>query len=236
MAETATLALPLVQPSQAQKHVTVNEALLRLDAAVQLVLTSLELSAPPADPAEGACYGVPEGASGEWSGRDGQVAVADNGGWAYLAPKAGWRAWDAGTGQPLLHDGAGWRATGFAPGPSGAGLCFVTEEATHVVTPGAQNTLAVSIPARVTLFAVSARVVRDITGTAATWRLGETGATDRFGSGLGLASGSYADGLLGQPQAYYAPSALVMQGEGGDLADGEIRVAMHYLAYTLPGL
>ena len=35
MASTAQLALPLVAPAQAQKHVTVNEALARLDAAAQ---------------------------------------------------------------------------------------------------------------------------------------------------------------------------------------------------------
>ena len=36
MARTAQLDLPLVAPSQAQKHVTVNEALARLDAVAQL--------------------------------------------------------------------------------------------------------------------------------------------------------------------------------------------------------
>ena len=36
MAKTAQLDLPLVMPAQAQKHVTVNEALARLDAAAQL--------------------------------------------------------------------------------------------------------------------------------------------------------------------------------------------------------
>ena len=36
MARTAQLDLPLVMPAQAQKHVTVNEALARLDAAAQL--------------------------------------------------------------------------------------------------------------------------------------------------------------------------------------------------------
>ncbi len=235
MAETANLALPLVQASQAQKHVTVNEAMVRLDAVSQLVLATTGLGAPPADPAEGTCHAVGPGATDGWAGRDGQVAVADNGGWTFLTPAAGWRAWDAEAGRPLVHDGTGWRATGFATGASGAGARFVTEEAVHAIVPGPENTLAVSIPARVTLFAVSARVTSEISGTATSWRLGEAGATDRFGAGLGRQAGSYADGLLGQPQAYYAASPIVITGEGGDLAGGEIRVAMHYLAYTLPG-
>lgn len=49
MAETTSrLELPLILPSQAQKHVTHNEALLRLDGLVQLVLEGLEATTPPA--------------------------------------------------------------------------------------------------------------------------------------------------------------------------------------------
>ena len=38
MTDTANLLLPLLQAAQAQKHVTVNEALLRLDALVQQIM------------------------------------------------------------------------------------------------------------------------------------------------------------------------------------------------------
>ena len=48
MARTAQLSLPLVMPSQAQKHVTVNEALARLDAAAQLRVHSSRSRCPPA--------------------------------------------------------------------------------------------------------------------------------------------------------------------------------------------
>ena len=47
-------ALPLIQPAQAQKHITHNEALLVLDALVQLGVESFEDAAPPAGPAPGA--------------------------------------------------------------------------------------------------------------------------------------------------------------------------------------
>ena len=48
MADTTNLTLPLLAASQAQKHVTVNEALTRLDGAVQLRLRSRVLTDPPA--------------------------------------------------------------------------------------------------------------------------------------------------------------------------------------------
>ena len=44
------LALPYLQPSQAQKHVTHNEALLRLDAIVQLALEAMGAEVPPMEP------------------------------------------------------------------------------------------------------------------------------------------------------------------------------------------
>ncbi len=235
MDETPNLGLPLLQPSQAQKHVTVNEALLGLDATAQLVIEEAARTDPPATPREGACYGIGTGATDAWSGHDGQLAVAGNGGWTFLAPSAGWRAWDAKEGHALLRVGDAWVEEGVSRAPSGAAARFVTVEALHDIVAGPENVTGIGIPARVTLFAVSARVVSEITGSAVSWRLGEAGAADRFGSGLGKQAGSYAEGLLGQPTAYYSASPLVVTGEGGDFAGGQIRIALHYLAFDLPG-
>ena len=47
MSDTTRLGLPLLQPAQAQKHVTVNEALMRLDGTVNLVLQSTVATSPP---------------------------------------------------------------------------------------------------------------------------------------------------------------------------------------------
>jgi len=236
MDDTPNLGLPLVMPSQAQKHVTVNEAFVRLDAAAQLVLEEVGRVEPPTDPVAGACFGVGGSATGAWEGRDGAVAVADNGGWTFLEPRVGWRAWDAGMQRSVLRVGDEWVEEAVSRAPSGAAARFATVEAVHDVTAGPDNVTSVVIPARVTLFAASARVVSDLTGSLASWRLGEAGATNRFGAGLGLAQGSYSDGLLGQPQAYYTPSAVIVSGEGGDLSSGQIRISLHYLTYDLPAV
>lgn len=108
MSDTTTnLGMPYILPSQAQKHVTHNEALQRLDAIVQLTIVAT-LSAPPAEPAEGACYRIGEAAAGEWTGRTGRLAFRQDGNWLYLQPKSGWRTWDSETGHLLVHDGSGW--------------------------------------------------------------------------------------------------------------------------------
>ena len=49
---TPNLALPLIAGNQAQKHVTVNEALRLLDGLVQLTVLDRHLTAPPASPAK----------------------------------------------------------------------------------------------------------------------------------------------------------------------------------------
>ena len=56
------LALPYILPSQAQKHVTHNEALRHLDAIVQLVVISAQFTTPPVNPDKCDRYVVATGA------------------------------------------------------------------------------------------------------------------------------------------------------------------------------
>ena len=105
---TSHLALPYLLPSQAQKHVTHNEALRMLDDLVQLSVRDRDRTAPPEDPGEGDRHVVGDGASGEWSGWDRAVAHFAGGGWMRLDPRAGWRAWIEAEGALVVFDGTGW--------------------------------------------------------------------------------------------------------------------------------
>jgi hypothetical protein len=53
MNQTPCLQLPYLLPNQAQKHVTLNEALKALDVLVQLAVASRALSVPPGAPLPG---------------------------------------------------------------------------------------------------------------------------------------------------------------------------------------
>jgi len=53
MASSPNLVLPFIEAAQAQKHVTHNEALRVLDAAVQLSVLDRDLTAPPSNPSDG---------------------------------------------------------------------------------------------------------------------------------------------------------------------------------------
>ena len=108
------LALPYLMPAQAQKHVTHNEALSLLDGIVQLSVADRDLAAPPDDPEEGARYIVAAGATGDWTGWDGDVAILAGGGWMRLPVRTGWRAYLEDEGELVVHDGTAW--TGISAG------------------------------------------------------------------------------------------------------------------------
>lgn len=236
MTETVNFALPLVQPAQAQKHVTVNEALARLDALGQLVIQSRSVTAPPPTQSEGLVHAVPAGAVNEWAGQAGKLAVLANGGWVFVTPGPGWRGWIADEHQPAVFDGSAWRGGALALAPSGAGTFVRVQEFDHEIGAGAQSQTVQALPANVLLFAVSARVVVPVTGTLASWRLGMDAAEDRFGTGLGTGLGAFGRGLLGAPMALYQSETLLLTAEGGDFAGGTVRLAAHYAEFSLPGL
>jgi hypothetical protein len=108
MAQTDRLGLPLLVPGQAQKEVSHNEALTIADLAIQLVVESMDLADPPGTPTAGQCWVVAEEASGSWLGREGTIAGWTAGGWIFVEPKAGWRAWAINRGNVIRFDGAGW--------------------------------------------------------------------------------------------------------------------------------
>lgn len=112
MDETPNLKLPYILPSQAQKHVTHNEALRLLDAVVNLSVKSRTLTAPPVMPAAGARYIVASPATGAWSGKNGMMASFIDDGWLFIQPATGWQAYIEGEAKLLVFDGAQRNPTG----------------------------------------------------------------------------------------------------------------------------
>lgn len=109
MSETIHLGLPYIAASQAQKHVTHNEALRILDAIVMLSVKDRDLSAPPGSPAEGDRYLVKPSGTGSFAGKDGQIAHFRDGGWAFHPPQAGWICFVEDEGVQIAFDGSAWR-------------------------------------------------------------------------------------------------------------------------------
>jgi hypothetical protein len=119
MSLSSNLALPYLAAGQAQKHVTVNEALRLLDALVQLAVESAALSAPPGSPSDGQRWIVGPAPTGAWAGQAGRIASWTDGAWTFLVPRDGWLVWDRAQVRLLIWRASipGWQAFGAAGFP-----------------------------------------------------------------------------------------------------------------------
>jgi hypothetical protein len=102
------LTLPFIQPAQAQKHVSHNEALRRLDTVVQLTFDTIGATTPPATPSDGETHAVGTGATGDWAGADRAIATWLDSAWTFQTPQEGWLATVVGSTDIHVHDGTDW--------------------------------------------------------------------------------------------------------------------------------
>lgn len=105
---TTHLLLPYILASQAQKHVTHNEALAALDLLVQARVTDWNTATAPAAPADGEAWVVATGAGGAWAGRDRQIAMWRDGSWTFHDPGQGTTVWIGAENRPATFDGTAW--------------------------------------------------------------------------------------------------------------------------------
>lgn len=89
METTERLGLPLLSPGQSQKELVHNEALLVLDAIVAGAVEEPPRITAPSNPQSGQAFIVAQSATGEWSGKDGQVAIFTVAGWRFQKPVDG---------------------------------------------------------------------------------------------------------------------------------------------------
>jgi hypothetical protein len=232
MSETSpNLGLSLVMPAQAQKHVTVNESLLRLDALVQPQVQSRTLTIQPVAPQDGQAWLIPQGATGtDWAMMTvGSLAIYRDGYWAEISPAEGWTARVIEENAGVVFDGTRWRLAGssevVAQSTSGAKTRAIIVEQIISGLTGSSVTSVALIPARAIVFCVSVRTRVAITG-ATSFDCGLAGETSKFGGSLGVSAGSSNLGVIG-PTAFYADTAVVLSANGGSFTGGELAMAIH---------
>lgn len=233
MSNSPRIGLPFLDAAQAQKHVTMNESLARLDVVGSGRAETMALALPPSNPGEGDAHIVPVGGGGAWSGEDGKLAVFLNGGWEFITPWAGWRLWVASESGFAVHDGTNWRLIGQPVSQGGAMTALRHVEIDHAVAAGPASQTAAFIPDKAVVLGVTARVIAELGGAGA-WSLGVSGSVDRYGSGIGVGLNAHVSGVTGSPIAYYGGSALLLTAEGGEFTGGTVRIAAHYLEISPP--
>ena len=226
MTDTPRLGLPAIEAAQAQKHVTHNEALVLLDALVQLAVESRVLTAPPGSPAEGDCYIPATGATGAWSGWDLQIAVFA-GGWLRIVPKPGMKAYLKGERLTVTYDDGAWR-DGMALTAHGGRITLrVKEEELTLAGAFVETADAAFIPDRAVVIGVASRTTQAITG-ATSYGVGVSGEADKFGGLLGVSLGSSNVGVIG-PTAFYANTKVRVTANGADFTGGKVRLVCAFL-------
>jgi hypothetical protein len=108
MDQTPRLSLPFIMPSQAQKHITHNEAIQVLDALVQPVVESRTVSTAPTTPLAGDAYLVPSGATGTWAGHTDEIAAWQSGAWLFHDPAPGWQLYCKADQTQYVFDAGAW--------------------------------------------------------------------------------------------------------------------------------
>ncbi len=238
--ETANLKLPYIWAGQALKHITHNEALLRLDAIVQPSVIDRDLTAPPASPLDGDRYIIASGATGSWSGKDAQIAAFQDNAWAFYLPFEGWLCWIADENTLLAFNGSTWSAvsSGLAFGgtsniinssANGAATKFelLEEEITLI---GASVDSAILIPNRAIVFAVSTRTTQAISG-ASSYDCGIVGELNKYGGSLNIALNSVNSGVI-SPAPFYNDTPIKLSANGANFTGGKVRLAIHYMTCT----
>lgn len=228
---TPNLGLPVLAQGQAQKEITHNDALLRLDALVQTSIKSRALATPPGSPANGERWIVPSGATGAWAGQTDKIALWREGAWAFFAPGVGWRVHVEDERLTVVWTDGAWRDRIVGTANGGAIRLVALEE--ELTLTGAFVDAATAVIAdRMIVLAVASLTTQAITG-ATSYGVGVAGNNSQFGGSLGIALGSTNIGVIG-PTAFYSNTPIRVTAAGSNFTGGKVRVVLYALAFTAP--
>lgn len=226
MSQTGRLGLPYIVTAQAQKEVTHNEALNRLDAFVTPVVADIS-DAPPGSPVVGDLYIVGTSASGDFTGHENELAQYLTGGWIFYTPFKWMDAVVESLDSRMTYDGSGWVPFGLIMKDTGEYLRVGHQQEDVTVDSGASKDTTITIPDRSILLTVNVRVLTAVTG-ASSFDVGISGETSKFGGSIGIGADSTNIGIIG-PTAFYSDTAVRLTANGSDFTGGVIRTTMQYL-------
>jgi hypothetical protein len=241
--QTTNLELPFLAAGQAQKHVTVNETLLRLDALTQICVESATLAVEPGAPADGARYILPAGKTGAaWDAMaDGALAYYRDGAWEEIAPREGWLAFARDADLLYARDASAWA---LAHTFLGLGTAALVADATLAHLAGAETfTGAKSFSAGVSMSS-TLQVANAMTGLRAEFGGGNANGyvlrVQHGASHHGIALGSRVSGSLrGFVQGIRNDGGdvrgIVLQPGGGGVYIGAAETEVYHAgAHALP--
>jgi hypothetical protein len=106
--ETPRLKLPELADGQEMDAMTINDALIQLDAVTDICLKGQFVNTPPSSPADGDTYLLGAVPTGVWNGCAYKIAYCLDGGWRFYTPFNGLRAFVSTTNATLIYVNGTW--------------------------------------------------------------------------------------------------------------------------------
>lgn len=125
MSLTPLFQITEMNASQAQPHLTFNQAVRILEALAQCGVTSRAVADPPTEIVDGDRYIVASGATTTWSDHVDHLAIGIGGAWVFVAPLDGFEVWVVDEAKKVrFRTGSpnGWELVG--EGGGGGGFFF----------------------------------------------------------------------------------------------------------------
>ena len=131
---TPKLQMPELSAGQSGKEITHNQALARLDQAVNSTVLDKDLSAPPGSPSDGAGYIVAASPTGAWAGKANNIAFwrDSSAAWDFIAPFNGLSTWVEDESKRYEYKSGAWAE--FAAGGTGPAVVSFTADRTLGLT------------------------------------------------------------------------------------------------------
>ncbi len=226
MSSTGRLGLPYIVTGQAQKEITHNAGLNRLDAFITPVVSEIT-NTPPVSPTVGDVVIVGTSGTGDFSGKDNQLAQYLTGGWVFYTPFKWMDAVVESLDSRMTYDGSGWVPFGLIMKDTGEYLRV--ESWQEDVDLSATTNTATNIPDRSSVLAVNTRVITAVTGTVTTFGVGVSGDTSRYGNGIGKGQDSTNTGMSYHPVTYYSDTPVLLTPDSGSFSTGVVRINVQYI-------
>jgi hypothetical protein len=109
MAITTHLQLTLLEQAQAQKEVTVNNALVKIDALLNAGALTSSNNTPPTSPNAGDIHIIGSTPTGAWAGKSKQITYFDQI-WRFISPNTGSIIWAEDVRQLMVYRSSNWQA------------------------------------------------------------------------------------------------------------------------------
>lgn len=107
---TKNLAFKTIIQNEANTHLTYSEFVTLMDIILANVI-NITTTAPPGSPTEGDAYIIAATATGDWTGKENQIAIWHNLAWRYIVPAVGLSIWDTTTKLKYTWYDSAWKGT-----------------------------------------------------------------------------------------------------------------------------